>query len=327
MWKKFTDWFIFSLLQLPTDSFWGNFLNFLIYDFFKILSMVIVIMFIISFLRSFLTDTRLNKLLSKNVFGLNYLGASLFGAVTPFCSCSGIPIFIGIVKAGAPLGVAISFLVTSPIVNEVVLILMGTYYGWKLAAIYALAGISLGIISGLIIARLNLDGELILNSEQKKCCCEETPSETCQKEIAEIGPKTIEERLYFFLSETRRLIKDIWKFILLGVAIGGLIHNAIPKELVHKYTGGKSWWVVPSAVLLGIPLYAGCSTAAPAIFSITSQGVELGTSLALLMSISGLSLPEALILKSSMSTKLLLIFFSIVGVGIIFIGYLFNFLL
>ncbi len=324
MWKNFTDWLVFKLLKMSPLSFWGEFVNFVIYDFFKIISMVFTIMLIVSFLRSFLSEENLNKTLSKNMFGLNYLAASIFGAITPFCSCSGIPIFIGMVEAGVPLGVAISFLVTSPIVNEVVVILMGNYYGWGLATIYALSGILLGVTSGLIISHLNLDKELTLKAKQT--CCSIGKNNNCcgGKELPITIMKT---RLNFAWNETTRLMKDIWKFILLGVTLGGLIHNLIPQSIIHKYTGAKNWWTVPLAVLFGIPMYAGCSTVAPAIFSITSQGVELGTSLALLMSIAGLSLPEAMILKSSISIKLLLIFFSIVGAGIISIGYLFNFLL
>jgi len=332
MWKQFVDWLIYSLLKMPAGGFWANFLNFLIYDFFKILFMVFIIMYLVAFVRSYLSEEKLNNVMKKNFFGLNYLIAALFGALTPFCSCSSIPIFIGMVEAGVPLGVGIAFLVTSPIVNEVVVVLMGNYYGWGLALTYALSGIILGVLSGIVINRLNLDKELILKNKIKSCC---TPKVTvdnsccsgnCDSSKVVVKTMEMQDRLVFAWKETMTLLADIWKFILLGVAIGALIHNAVPSEMVRKYTGGNNWWTVPLAVVFGIPMYAGCSTIAPAIFSITSSGVELGTSLALLMAIAGLSLPEAMILKSSMSLKLLVIFYSIVAFGIIIVGYLFNYL-
>jgi len=323
MWLKTVNYFVFDILKLASGSFAGDVLSFIIYDFFKILTLVFLIMTLVGYIRTYLDSEKLSGLMHKKMFGLNYLAASTLGAVTPFCSCSGIPIFIGLIKSGIPLGVAIAFLVTSPIVNEVVLVLMGNYYGWHIAAIYGISGILLGVISGIVISALKMDDQIIL--KKKTVCCSDG---SCEEESVE-NPvyNNQKDRLIFAVTETSELLKSITKFIFLGVFIGGFIHNLIPSDVIQTYTGGNSLLSVPIAVFIGVPIYAGCSTIAPAIFSITAQGVPLGTSLALLMSVAGLSLPEAMILKSTMSLKLLAIFFGIVSIGIIFTGYLFNYIM
>jgi len=249
----------------------------------------------------------------KTRFGLGNLAAAVFGAVTPFCSCSSIPIFIGFLKAKVPVGIAFSFLITSPLVNEVAFVIMGGMFGWKLAALYAISGILLGVIAGMILGALKMEKNIILDNEGK---------DIEEKYL----PKTFSGKLQFALTEGKKTLEKLLPYIIGGVAVGAAIHGYVPQEFFENYVGKNSILSVPIAVIIGIPIYAGCSTIVPLIFSITANGVPLGTSLAFMMAIAGLSLPEAIILKRVMKFKLLLAFFATVAVGITIIGYLFNFL-
>ncbi len=294
--------------------------EFIFYDFFKLIFMVSLIMGVISFIKTYIPEDKLVKVMKKNFLGLNYFAASLFGVITPFCSCSSIPIFMGLVKAGVPLGPAFAFLVTSPLVNEVLIVLMFSYYGLKITVAYVIAGMFVGIFSGLIISKLKLENQ-IQDKFSPTCNSKDANLEAVKRSF-----HAFKDRLSFVVKEVKALLSSIYIYIFIGVTLGALIHNYVPENIIYTISGGTSIWSVPIAVLIGIPIYAGCSTVAPLIFSITQQGVPLGTSLALLMAISGLSLPEALILKSALKIKLLVIFFSLVGIGILIVGYLFNFL-
>jgi len=314
MFQKFADWLVFSVFSLDSASKIGSSLNFFVYDTIKIYILVIVVVAVIAFLRSFLPPHKIKETLSKQKFGAGNLAAAFFGAITPFCSCSSIPIFIGFLKAEVPLGIAFSFLVTSPLVNEIVFVMMGGMFGWKIAFLYALAGIFLGVSVGLILGKMGLEKELILNSnggEDKKA-------------DPEYLPKTFEGKIQFSLMESFSTFKKLWLFIAAGVGVGAIIHGYIPAEFFKQYLGADSILAVPIAALVGIPIYAGCSTVVPIVFAMFGQGVPLGTSLAFMMAIAGLSLPEAIILKRVLSMKLLMIFFGAVALGIILIGYLFN---
>ena len=312
MFQYIADLITYKLFQITEGSFASS-LNFFIYDSLKIIFLIFAVVSGISFVRTFLNSERLKNLMAKSRFGLGNLAAALFGAVTPFCSCSSIPIFIGFLKARIPLGIAFSFIITSPLVNEVAFVIMGGLFGWHLAALYAISGILLGVICGLILGALKLDKEIILNEDGKNV--EE-----------KIMPKKFAEKIKFSLNSGYRTTKRMFIYVLFGVAIGAIIHGYVPAEFFAEYIGKYSVLSVPIAVLVGIPIYAGCSTVVPLIFSITASGVPLGTSLAFMMAIAGLSLPEGIILKKVMSFKLLFTFFGIVGLGIMIIGYLFNFL-
>lgn len=313
MFQYFSDVVTYGLLGLKPETALAVSTNYFIYDSLKISFLIFFVVSLIAFARTYLPVSKLKNFMSGSVFGLGNLAAALFGAVTPFCSCSSIPIFIGFLKAGVPLGIAFSFLITSPLVNEVAFVIMGEMFGWKLAVLYAISGILLGVFAGLILGAFKLDKNVILNSGGKK--------------INEAHvPKTFSKRILYSLSEGFLTFKRLLPYILVGVAVGAIIHGYVPQEFFVNYIGKYKLLSVPIAVLVGVPLYAGCSTLVPLIFSITANGVPLGTSLAFMMAIAGLSLPEAMILKRVMTFKLLATFFGIVAVGIMIIGYLFNYL-
>lgn len=302
----------YDLFRFEPQAKLSLIVNLFIYDVLRIFFLMFFVVSIISFIRTFLSAEKLKNLMDKSRFGLGHLAAALFGAVTPFCSCSSIPIFIGFLKGKMPLGVAFSFLITSPLVNEVAFVLMGGLFGWRLAILYAVAGISLGVIAGMILGVLKMENNIILNNN----------GENFKEEYL---PKTFSGKVEFALIEGRKTLRNMFLYVLIGVAIGALIHVYVPSEFFENYIGKYDILAVPVATLIGIPIYAGCSSLVPLIFSITANGVPLGTSLAFMMGIAGLSLPEAIILKRVMKFKLLATFFGIVGVGIILIGYLFNF--
>lgn len=313
MFKWIADTLVHEIFKLHQEDGLASALHFFIYDSLKILVLIFLVVSGITFIRTFFKDESLRKFMHKAKYGSGNFAAALFGALTPFCSCSSIPIFIGFLKARIPLGIAFSFIITSPLVNEVAFVIMGGLFGWKLAFIYAISGILLGVLGGLFLGSLKLDNEIILNND---------------KDIRKINemPKKFRKKVEFALQQGLRTFKKLLPYVLVGVGLGAIIHGFVPQDFFVNTIGKYSILSVPIAAILGIPIYAGCSAVAPLIFGITAGGVPFGTSLAFMMSIAGLSLPEAIILKRVMTLKLLAIFFGSVAVGIITIGYLFNFL-
>lgn len=307
------DQIVYNVLKLPVEDNLAETLHFFIYDSIKILLLIFAVVSFIAFIRTFFKAEKLKTFMEKARFGSGNLAAATFGAVTPFCSCSSIPLFLGFIKARVPLGIAFSFLITSPLVNEVAFVIMGGLFGWKLALLYAASGIALGVIGGLILGAMKMDKYIILEDNGNG-----------GKE--EKMPEKFKEKLKYAIKEGYKTFKKLFPYVLGGVAIGAFIHGFVPQDAIMQFIGQYSILSVPIAVVVGIPIYAGCSTVVPLIFSITANGVPLGTSLALMMAIAGLSLPEGIILKRVMKFKLLGIFFGMVGIGIILIGYLFNFL-
>ena len=313
MFQYIADLITYDLFKLEVETNFASSVDFFIYDVLKILFLIFIVVSVIAFIRTFFASDKLKNFMTKSKFGLGNLAASTFGAVTPFCSCSSIPIFIGFLKVRIPAGIAFSYLITSPLVNEVAFVIMGSLFGWRLAILYAVSGIFLGVVAGMILGALKVEDGIILKDDAK--------------EFSEnFLPKSFSGKLQFALIEGRKTIKKLFPYVLGGVGLGAVIHGYVSPEFFENYIGQYNILAVPVAVFLGIPIYAGCSTVVPLIFSITANGVPLGTSLAFMMAIAGLSLPEAVILKRVMKFKLLAIFFGIVGVGIILIGYLFNFL-
>ena len=303
----------YQLLQLQEGTKLGSTVNFFFYDLIKILLLIFIVITVINFIQTFFEPNKVKEKIGKLRWGLGNIAASLFGAITPFCSCSSIPLFIGFLEARIPKGIAFSFLITSPLVNEVAFVIMGNYFGWKLAIMYALAGIILGVVGGLLIGSLKMDKELILKSKEEA------------KAHSRVYKK-FTDRIKFALQMGKSTLKKLYIYIIAGIALGAAIHGYVPQEFFMETVGKFEILSVPIAVIVGVPIYAGCSTVAPLIFSITAGGVPLGTSLAFMMSVAGLSLPEAIMLKRVMSIKLLATFFGLVAIGIIMIGYLFNFL-
>lgn len=313
MFQYIADLVTYGILGLESGGQLAGSVNFFVYDLLKISFLIFIVVSFISFVKTFVDSSKLSSLMHKSRFGLGNFAASIFGAVTPFCSCSSIPIFIGFLKARIPLGIAFSFLITSPLVNEVAFVIMGGLFGWKLAFMYAVSGILLGTIAGMVLGALKMDKNIILGSEGEEL-------------KPEYMPKTFSGKLQYALIEGRKTFSKLFFYVLGGVALGAAIHGYVPQEFFENYIGQYSLLSVPIAVVVGVPIYAGCSTLVPFIFSITANGVPLGTSLAFMMAVAGLSVPEAIILKRVMKFKLLAVFFGVVAVGIIIIGYLFNFL-
>ena len=313
------DLLIYGVLGIDPGSHLGDALNFFVYDTVKILILLFVITFLMGIVNAYFPVERIRAFLSrKKLYGLEYLLASSFGAVTPFCSCSSVPLFIGFVKGGIPLGVTFAFLVTSPLVNEVaVAVLLGSF-GVKTTAIYVATGITLGIISGVILNVLKLE-HVLTDWVQKIWQQAETDRQAFESEH-----KTLAERLPVIAKEATEIVTSVLPYVLIGIAIGAVMHGYIPEGFFEDYIGNGSWYAVPLAVILGVPMYANATGIVPVIQVFVEKGIPLGTSLAFMMAVVGLSIPEAMLLKKVMTGKLIAIFFGVVATCIILAGYFFN---
>ena len=313
--KLFADWVTYQIFSIKPATFLGESVDFFIYDTIKIFLLLVVIIFVVSFIRTFLPRERIKSILSRRGKYTGNVIASLFGIITPFCTCSAIPLFLGFLEAGIPLGVTFSFLVSSPMINEIALVMLLGLFGWKIALLYIISGLFIAIISGIIIGKLKVE-KLVYDF-------------SANKNSNQIGVPMLswKQRFNFAKNYTINIVKKVWLYILLGVGVGAWIHGYIPSELIAQYAGGDKWYSVPLAVLIGIPLYSNAAGIMPLVGVLTEKGISMGTTLAFMMAVTGLSLPEFLILKKVMKVKLILIFAGIVGLGIIFTGYLFNFIL
>lgn len=314
--QLFADWLTYSVFGIARNSVLAGAINFFVFDTIKILILLMVIIFVVSIIRSFLPPEKIRTILSseKKYFG-NVL-ASLLGIITPFCTCSAIPLFLGFLEAGVPLGTTFSFLVASPMINEVALVLLFGMFGWKVAFMYIFSGLIISILSGIVIGHLkveNLVEEFVYKSNQNGKLL--------------LPSLTWKERVDYAKNYTIGIIKKVWLYIILGIGVGAWIHGYVPTDLLAQYAGNGTWYAVPLAVLVGIPLYSNAAGVIPLVGVLTEKGVSIGTSLAFMMAVTGLSLPEFMILKKVMKIRLILIFAGIVGIGIIFTGYLFNFIL
>jgi uncharacterized membrane protein YraQ (UPF0718 family) len=314
--KSIADFLTFSFFGIKEGTYLAEAVNFFIYDIGKIFILLLVIIFTVSFIRSYVPPEKIRNILSEKNKYLGYILAGFLGMLTPFCSCSAIPMFLGFIEAGVPLGVTFTFLVASPLINEVALILLLGLFGWRIALLYIGSGFLIAIIAGLVIERFKpeklLADFMITNRKRGK---------------AEIARPTFKERVKLARSYTKGIIIKIWIYIVIGVAIGAFIHGYVPTDFLVKFAGKDSWYSVPIAVMLGIPLYSNAAGTVPLVAALTEKGMATGTALAFMMSVVGLSLPEFLILKKAMKTKLLIIFGLTVGLGILTAGYLFNFLI
>ncbi len=314
MLQLIVDQLVYSMLRLDSGVKWVQALNFFIYDSVKILLLLFVLIFVIGVVRTFLPQQRIRQWMGKRGVAGNFY-AALFGAVTPFCSCSSIPIFFGFLKAGIPLGVTFSFLITSPLINEYLVILMFGFFGWKITALYVLSGIVIGIVSGLILGRMDLNKYLVMDLGEKITGSNE---ETLYTAFA--------ERLQFGWSETASITRKICALVLIGVGVGAAIHNYVPQGMVEGIIGKTGIFSVPIATMIGVPMYGSCAAIVPIAVALFRKGFPLGTALSFMMAVAALSLPEAIMLRRAMHLKLIAIFFAVTTVAIIFTGYLFNFL-
>lgn len=313
------DWFVYSVLNIDKSSRIGSALDFFIFDTIKIFILLLIIIYAITFLRSFFPPEKTRKILATSKGGvfIGHILAALLGIVTPFCSCSAVPLFIGFVEAGVPLGVTFSYLVAAPMVNEVALVLLYGLFGWKVALLYILLGEIIAIVSGIILGKLKLEKyvegyvyEIKINGTG-----------------LEIPDPTLKERFHDSWNFTKDLVKKIWLYVIIGIAIGGFMHGWIPTGALAKFAGKGNPFAVFVAVAIGIPLYSNAAGVIPLVSELTRAGVAMGTALSFMMAVTGLSLPEMILLRKVLKPKLLAIFIGIVGTGIVFTGYLFNFIL
>jgi len=307
-------WFIYDVLRLKSESELAGMAGFFLYDIIKILLLLFVMITVIGFLRTFISPRKIKTWLTNSrLFG--NIAASIFGAVTPFCSCSSIPIFLSFMKTGIPLGIAFSFLIASPIINEYLVVLMLGFFGLKITVAYILSGIAIGVIAGMVMGKMGLERYLVEDMVSSRLDM-----------MTELRFDSLKERFLFGANEAKFILKKIWMWILVGVGVGALIHNYIPQDMVQNIAGKAGAFSVPIAVLIGIPMYGSCAAIVPIAVVLFQKGFPLGSALAFMMAVSALSLPEAIMLKRALRLKLIVIFFGITACVIIITGYLFNIL-
>lgn len=320
--QQFADWLIYHVFSLTPESHLGAALNFFVYDTLKIVLLLFIISFLMGIINAYFPIDRLRSFLnSRKLYGFQYVLASLFGAVTPFCSCSSIPLFIGFVKGGIPLGVTFAFLITSPLVNEVAIAMFLGTFGLKITLIYALSGIVLGVFGGWLLGKMNLERYLspwVLQLQQQ------SERESVEWE-AEKEPFL--QRLPVIARDAWGIVKGVFLYILIGLAVGAAIHGYVPEGFFARYLSNDNFFAVPLAVILAVPMYANAAGIVPVIQVFVAKGVSIGTALAFMMAVVGLSLPEMTMLKKVMTWRLIAIFFGSVALFIILLGYLFNMIL
>jgi uncharacterized membrane protein YraQ (UPF0718 family) len=308
------DWLTYSLLGLAKTSHVGSTLNFFVFEVPKVLMLLVIVVFGVGMIRSFFTPERTRAILAGRRESAGNVLASLLGIVTPFCSCSAVPLFMGFVQAGIPLGVTLSFLIAAPMINEVALVLLFGMFGWKVAAIYMGTGLFIAIVAGWIVGRLKL---------------ERFVEEWVYEFQANAGGFSAEEMTWADRVESgktavREIVGKVWPYVVAGIAVGAGIHGYVPQGFMASIMGKSAWWAVPAAVAMGIPMYSNAAGIVPIISALLGKGAALGTALAFMMSVIGLSLPETIILRKVLKVQLIAVFVGVVAFGILIVGYLFN---
>ncbi|MGL5270526.1 MAG: permease [Selenomonadaceae bacterium] len=312
MLQEIADFLVYQGLGLQPDSTLGGAVNFFVYDSMKIFLMLTIIIFMVSILRSYFPAERTKKILSHKREFLGNVAAAALGVVTPFCSCSAVPVFIGFIESGVPLGITFSFLIASPMVNEVAVIMLWGLLGWKIMLIYIASGLLIAIIGGWVIGKLKLERFVQDYVYEMKLG---------EMDIIE---QTFRERVDYAWDYTKEILRKIFLYVIAAIALGGFIHGYAPEDFLVQYAGRDNIFAVPLAVLIGVPLYSNAAGVIPIITALIQKGMSLGTALAFMMAVTALSLPEMIILKNVLKPQLLAIFVAILAVAIIFTGYLFN---
>jgi uncharacterized membrane protein YraQ (UPF0718 family) len=308
------DFFVYRVLQLDKSAHLTEAIRFFLYDTPKVLILLTVIVFVVGIIRSYFSPEKTRKALEgKPLFVGNVMAASL-GIVTPFCSCSAIPLFIGFVESGIPLGVTFSFLVAAPMINEVALVLLFGLFGWKTALLYAGTGLIIAIVSGWVIGRLKVERFV-------EEWVYEIKTGDFQMEEVKV---TFQDRIQAGYTAVVDIVSKVWIYIVAGIAVGAAVHGYVPENFMASFMGKGAWWSVPLAVLIGVPLYSNAAGIIPILQALLEKGAALGTALAFMMAVIGLSLPEMIILKKVMKLPLIIIFISIVATGIMIVGFIFN---
>ncbi len=314
--QPLADWISYSALGLARDSHLGESLAFFLYDVPKILLLLSGMVFAISIVRTFFSPERTRALLGGKREGVGNIFAALLGIVTPFCSCSAVPLFIGFVESGIPLGVTFSFLIAAPTINEVAIILLFGLFGWKVAALYITSGLVVAIVAGFIIGRLKMERYV----EDFVWKIHRT-AEMIEEKL------TWADRIERAWESVKEIVGKVWLYVVIGIAVGAGIHGYVPEDALASILGKQAWWSVPAAVLIGIPLYSNAAGIVPIVGTLIEKGASVGTALAFMMSVIGLSLPEAVILKRVLKMPLLITFFAVIAVAIMLTGYMFNWIL
>ena len=308
------DWTAYSLLNLSSDSALGSAVQFFVMDVTKIFFLLGIIVFLIGLFRSLLTPERVRKVVAGRSRAVSYPMAVGLGAVTPFCSCSSVPLFIGFLEAGIPLGVTMAFLIASPMINEVAIVVLAAAVGWKVAALYVAAGLTVGIVGGLIIEFFKLEKwveEYVWKIQMGETAIQQSSN-------------SLKARLQFAWGEVKTIIGRIWIYVLVGIGIGAALHGFVPQSFFIKYASADNLFAVPAAVLVGIPLYSNATGVIPIVEALMAKDVPIGTVLALMMSVAAISLPEMIILRKVLKPQLIATFTAILFIAFIGVGYLFN---
>lgn len=308
---------VVSLLPISRDSHLGGAIQFFLYDTPKVLLLLTGIVFLMGIVNSYFTPERTRSILAGRLgASANFLAAGL-GVLTPFCSCSAVPLFIGFVQAGVPLGVTFSFLISAPMVNEVALTLLFGLFGWKIALLYLSLGLTVAIVAGWVIGVLKMEPHL----EDWVRTMPHASAELVHTEVS------WSDRIQSGIQSVREIVGKVWPYILAGIAIGALIHGYVPQEYMASFMGKDVWWAVPLAVIVGVPMYSNAAGVIPIVQALLAKGAALGTVLAFMMSVIALSLPEMIILRKVLKIRLILVFISVVASGILVVGFVFNFML
>jgi hypothetical protein len=316
-WEKLSGEFVYEILSLEKETKIAESLHFFLYDTVKIFILLVTIIYLVTFLRSYFPIEKARDYISGKNKLVGHVLAAVFGVLTPFCSCSAIPLFLGFLQARIPLGVTFSYLISAPLSDAVVIAMLFSLFGWKIALLYVSIGLLIAIVAGLVIGSLNLEKEVLIEVKPVNSCCDTTDENESQ-----INQKISESWDY-----TKDIFLKIYLYVIVGVGIGAFIHGYIPADFIGKYAGGDVWYAPIVAVIMGIPMYSNAAGIIPLIEVLTQKGMLMGTALSFMMAVVALSLPEALILKRVLSMKLISIFFFTVGSSILMVGYLFNFIL
>ncbi len=308
--EDFSYWIVYSLFGLGINDKFADALNFFIYDTIKVFLLLAIMIFFVSIIRTYITREKIKKILGGKKEGIGNIFAAILGIPTPFCSCSAVPIFIGFIESGIPLGITFSFLISAPMINEIALALLFSLFGWKITLLYIICGLSVAVFAGIIIGRLNLENQIEnfhIKIKKKK-----------EKKL------DLNLRITFAKDETLKILKKVGTYIIIGVGIGAFIHGFVPTDFLVDVAGKDDLFAVPIAVLIGIPLYSNAGGVMPIVQALISKGMAIGTALAFMMSVTALSFPEMIILRKVIKPKLLGIFIGISAVSFVLIGLFFN---
>ncbi|MDA8232088.1 MAG: permease [Magnetospirillum sp.] len=311
---RLADWVAFTLLGLSADTKLGDAVHFFVEDVTKIFVLLVAIVFAIGVLRTMLTPERMRRTLAGTRRGPAYVLAGFLGAVTPFCSCSAVPLFIGLLEAGVPMGVTMTFLITSPMVNEVAVVMLVALLGWKITALYFVTGMTVGIVGGLVIDALGMERFV-----------EDYVWKIRMGEVAEVAvDRSLRGRVAFGAAQVREIVGRVWLYVLIGIGIGAGLHGYVPQDFFARHAGPDNPFAVPFAVLVGIPLYSNAAGMIPVVEALLGKGLPVGTVLALMMSITAISAPELMILRKVLKVPMLAFFAAFLAVAFVGVGYLFN---